>query len=91
MLGPVQFLFLLFLKIIIYGFIQQGFIKWIHSDSENIYNVTKYFCFKQMLFIWTFYLTKNIKICIMVSSILISTIVLNIDNNKCFLSSKSAY
>ncbi len=50
MLGPVQFLFLQFLKMI-YGFIQHGFIKLIHSDSENIYNVTKYFCFKQMLFI----------------------------------------
>ncbi len=60
MLGPVNFLFFLFLKII-YAFIQQGFIKWIKSNSENIYIVTKDFYLKQMLFIWAFYLTKNIK------------------------------
>ncbi len=39
-------------------FFQQGHIKLIKSDSEDIYN-TKDFYLKQMLFFWTFW-SKNI-------------------------------
>ncbi len=40
-------------------FIQQACFKLINSDSKDIYNVTKHFCFKRMLFFWTFYSSRT--------------------------------
>ncbi len=40
-------------------FIQQGCIKLTKNDSKVIYNVTKDFYFKLMLFFWTFYSAEN--------------------------------
>ncbi len=37
----------------------QGRIKLIKNDSKDIYNITKDFYFKSVLFFQTFYLSKN--------------------------------
>ncbi len=65
---------------------QQRCITLIKSESK--YNVTKDLDFKQMLI---FYSSKNPKKNIVYTQIWSSTFVFNIDNNKCFLSTKSAY
>ncbi len=69
-----------FLKKEINTFIQQGHIDLIKSDSKDIYNVTNDH-------------QRILEKCITVfTKILSSTIVFSINNNnKCFLSMKSAY
>ncbi len=57
-LGSVRF-FWCWKKLISFNFNQQGHIKLIKSDSKDIYNVTKYFYFKSVIFFWTFYSSKN--------------------------------
>ncbi len=59
-----------------------------------MYNVTKVFYFKQMLFFWAFYLSDIPKkqLSQFPQKILSSTHISNIDqNNKYFWSTKSAY
>ncbi len=73
-------------------FLQQGCIKFIESNSKDIYNVTKIYIsnkrcsFELSIHLW---FLKNKMYQFPQNS---STTVFNIDNNqKCFLSSKSAY
>ncbi len=75
--------------------LKQGCIKLIWSDKIfcsviHVFRISN----KQMnnAFLWTFCSSKTSEKCIMVfAEILNSTTVYNIDNKKCFLSSKSAY
>jgi len=72
-------------------FIQHIFVKLIKSGSEDIYYVTKFY-FKCCFF--SFPSIKKIlkNVFTVTTKILRSTTVFNIDNNeKCFLSTKSAY
>ncbi len=79
--------------------LSQGCTKWIKSDRENIYNVTKRFLFQinavllNFLFIKEFWEIQIAKKCIMIwTEILSSTTFFYIDNNKKYLlSTKSTY
>ncbi len=69
----------------------QRCIKLIKNESKDIYNGMKDFYFKSILFFHFLFIKKSWKVTFY-TNILRSTIVFNIDNNqKCFLSSKSAY